>query len=117
MAAVRRLFIASLAAVTIASAATGRAQGACDRQCLTDILTRYLNAMVAHDPAGAPLSPSVRFTENAAAIKVGEGLWKNLVKLRSYRLDFIDPQQGVAAVHAVLEEGGAPILFAGRSNR
>jgi hypothetical protein len=114
VAAVRRLFIASLAAVTMASAATGRAQAACDRQCLTDILTRYLNGMVSHDPAGAPLSPAVRFTENAATLKVGEGLWKNLVKLRSYRLDVIDPQQGVATVHAVLEEGGVPILFAGR---
>ena len=70
--------------------------------------------MVAHDPTAAPLSPTARFTENATAIKVGEGLWKSPVKFRSYRLDIIDPQQGVAAVHAVLDENGAPILFAGR---
>jgi hypothetical protein len=111
---VRRLFIASLAAATIAAVSTGRAQATCDRQCLTDILSRYLNAMVGHDPAAAPLSPAVRFTENAATIKVGEGLWKSPVKFRSYRLDIIDPQQGIAAVHAVLDDNGAPILFAGR---
>src|SRR5262245_21291252 len=34
-----------------------RAQAArCDRQCLADIMTRYLNAVVAHDTKSLPLS-------------------------------------------------------------
>lgn len=77
-------------------------------------MTRYLNAMVAHDPSTLPLAPNVRFTEDTREMKLGEGVWKTVQKLRPYRLDFIDVQQGVAAVHTVLEENGAPILFAGR---
>ena len=98
----------------IATASTGRAQAACDRQCLTDTMTRYLDAMVAHKPAAAPLAPTVRFTEDAVPLKVGEGIWKSPIKFRSYRLDFIDSRQGVAAVHTVFEENGMPILFAAR---
>ena len=91
------------------------AQGAkCDRQCLTDIMTRYLNAMVAHDPSSLPLAPNARFTEDTQEMKVGEGAWKTVTKLRPYRVDFIDVQQGVAAVHTVFEENGTPILFAAR---
>jgi hypothetical protein len=91
------------------------AQGAkCDRQCLTDIMTRYLNAMVAHDPSSLSLAPKARFTEDTKEMKVGEGAWKTVTKLRPYRVDFIDVQQGVAAVHAVFEENGTPVLFAAR---
>jgi hypothetical protein len=114
VAAVRHLVLAILAALTLAPSSIGNAQGTCDRQCLTDTLTRYLNAMVARDPGAAPVAPTVRFTEDAAALKVGEGIWKSEIKFSSYRLDFIDTREGVAAVHAVLEEKGAPILFAAR---
>ena len=91
------------------------AQGArCDRACLTGMMTRYLNAMVAHDPAALPVAPTVKFTEDTVQMKLGEGAWKTVTKLRPYRVDFIDVQQGVAAVHTVVEENGAPVLFAAR---
>jgi len=102
-----------LAALTVVPAA--RAQGAkCDRACLGEIMTRYLNAMVAHDPSAIPVAPTVKFTEDSKVIKLGEGIWKTVGKLRPYRLDFIDVPQGVAAVHTVLEENGMPILFTAR---
>lgn len=102
-----------LAALTIVPAA--RAQGAkCDRACLTGIMTRYLDAMVAHDPSAIPVAPTVKFTEDSKVIKLGEGIWKTVGSLRPYRLDFIDVPQGVAAVHTVLEENGMPILFTAR---
>lgn len=102
---------AVLAAFMTSSAA---AQGACDRQCLTDIMTRYLNAMVAHDPSSVPVAPNVKFTEDTKVMKLGEGAWKSVTKLRPYRVDFIDVRDGVAAVHAVAEENGTPVLFAAR---
>ena len=114
MARVRRLALLALVMLTVPAGSTATAQAACDRQCLTGILTGYLNAMVAHDPAAAPLAASVRFTEDAAPLKVGEGLWKSEIKFSSYRLDFLDTREGTAALHAVFEEKGAPILFAGR---
>jgi hypothetical protein len=39
-----------------------RAQAVCDRACLGAIMTRYFNAMVAHDPAAIPVAPTVKFT-------------------------------------------------------
>ena len=102
-----------LAALIIVPAARG--QGAtCDRACLGDIMTRYLNAMVAHDPSSLPVAANARFTEDTVQMKLGEGAWKTVTKLRPYRVDFIDVQQGVAAVHTVMEENGMPILFAAR---
>ena len=103
----------ALAAASMTSSAT--AQGAtCDRACLTDTMTRYLNAMVAHEPSAIPVAPNVKFTEDGKVLKLGEGAWKTVAKLRPYRLDFIDVPQGVAAVHTVFEENGMPILFTAR---
>ena len=48
----------------------------CDRDCLRNTITQYLNAMVAHDPAKLSVAPAVRFTEDAVTMKLGEGLWK-----------------------------------------
>jgi len=101
-----------LAALTIVPAA--RAQGVCDRACLGAIMTRYLDAMVAHDPSAIPVAPNVKFTEDSKVIKLGEGSWKTVGKLRPYRMDVIDVPQGVVAVHTMFEENGMPILFTAR---
>ena len=104
-----------IAIVVAAIPSVASAQGAkCDRACLTDTMTRYLNAMVAHDPSAIPVAPNVKFTEDGKPLKLGEGVWKTVAKLRPYRLDFIDVPQGIAAVHTVLEENGMPILFTAR---
>lgn len=104
-------------AATAALSAAGRlaAQGAaCDRACLADIMTRYLDSLVAHDPNAAPLAAGARFTEDAKQLAVGEGLWKTASKLTPFRTDFLDAREGVAAVHAVVEENGTPVLLAAR---
>jgi hypothetical protein len=87
---------------------------ACDRACLADVVTRYLGSLVAHDPKMAPLAEGARFTEDTVELPVGEGLWKTASKLRPFRTDFLDVRAGTAAVHAVIEENGAPVLFAAR---
>jgi hypothetical protein len=86
----------------------------CDRACLGDVMTRYLDSLVAHDPNKAPLADRVRFTEDQKELPVGEGLWKTASKLRPFRTDYLDVEGRTAAVQAVLEENGAPILFAAR---
>ena len=86
----------------------------CDRACLATVMTAYLDSLVAHDASKAPLAPGVRFTEDAQQLEVGEGLWKTATKLRPFRTDFLDPATGTAAVHAVLEESGMPVLLAAR---
>lgn len=101
----RILFVATLTAAA-ASAQT------CNRECLGGMVTQYLNAMVAHNPAALPLAANARFTEDAVAMKLGEGLWKTASKIRPYRLDMLDVSQGVATTHVIVEEADKPIMLA-----
>ena len=83
----------------------------CDRACLRGFITQYLDAMLTHNPDTLPLSDKVRFTEDTVEMKLGEGLWKNASKIRSYRQDILDVRQGVAASQVVVEDGGMPALL------
>lgn len=83
----------------------------CDRECLRGMLTRYLNAVVAHDPATLPLAPNARFTENTVEMPVGQGLWKTASSLGTFRQDVIDVRESVAGTHVVMQENGKPVLF------
>ena len=98
-------------AVAPQAGSTARAADACDRECLRGFITRYLDAMVAHTPAALPLSPSMRFTEDYVNLKLGEGLWTQASKIRPYRLDVLDPAQGVGASQVVVEEAGMPVML------
>ena len=96
----------------IDSSAQAPAAGSCDRECLKGFITQYLNAMIAHNPGSLPTAPTARFTEDTVTMPLGEGLWKNISKLRTYRQDFIDVREGVAASHVVVEEAGKPVMLA-----
>jgi hypothetical protein len=86
----------------------------CDRACLRDIMTQYLESLVANDPSLAPLADNVRMTEDTIETPIGEGLWATATGIGEYRNDFLDVREQVAAVQAVLEEQGTQILFAAR---
>ena len=101
---VMRLSIVALAlALVMAHPSTSEAQR-CDRQCLADFITTYLEAMIAHDPERLHTSSRVRFTEDTVEMRLGEGLWKTVTALRPYRQDFLDVREGVAGTHTVVEE-------------
>jgi len=108
------VFSALILALCAPRALDAQAKPSCDRTCLKGVMTKYLDSLVAHDPKKAPLAANARVTEDAKEIKPGEGFWKTASKLRPFRTDFLDPQTGTAGVQAVIEEGGKPILFAGR---
>jgi len=61
-------------------AAASAAAPACDRQCLIDATDAYVAALVAHDPAKAPLADNIVFVENVQKMQPGDGLWKSIVK-------------------------------------
>ena len=86
----------------------------CDRACLKNMMTTYLNALVARDPSKAPLAANVRFTEDSKDLKVGEGFWKTATKLGDYRQDFIDVKEQVVATHVIVEESGRPAKYTAR---
>jgi hypothetical protein len=101
-------------AMIMVLAGAGRVAAAdadCNRQCLRDFITQYLNAMVAHTPKALKVSPTVRFTEDTVDMKLGEGLWTRASGIRPYRLDILDPAQGVAASQVVVEEAGSPVML------
>ncbi len=94
-----------------ASAAAQLSNSDCNRECLSGFVTKYLDAMIAHKPEALPLASNVRFTEDCKEMKLGEGIWKNISSLRSYRRDILDVRQGVAVSFLVVEENSSPVLF------
>jgi hypothetical protein len=75
------------------------------------MLTRYLNALVSHDPKTLPLAPKVRFTENTVEKPLGDGFWKTAGALGTFRQDILDVRQGIAGTHVVIAENGMPALY------
>ena len=101
------------AGLLIASQAAAFAQ-TCDRACLHNTITAYLNTLVTHNPKPLPLAANIRFTEDTVERRVGEGLWATATRLRGYRQELLDVRQGNAVVFAVVEEKGTPALLLAR---
>jgi hypothetical protein len=84
----------------------------CDRECLSGLANTYLAALGQHDPSAAPLASHIRFTENTAVLKAGEGLW---IGASSDPVDFkipvIDEAAGQIGLFAVLKENGRPVIL------
>lgn len=98
--------------ILLAAAATSARAADCDRECLRGFLTAYLNALVAHQPEAVPAAPTVKFTEDGAILKLGEGnLWKSITGLTTFRQDFLDVREGVAAAHVKVQKGSSPALL------
>jgi hypothetical protein len=91
----------------IATATDARAQGACDRACLRAALDQYLAAVVAHNPAAAPLMIGFRQTENAVAVPLGGGVWKTVTALGTLQRRYVDAVSGQAAYFGVVNEGAS----------
>jgi hypothetical protein len=87
-------------------------QSGCDRPCLIEVLSTYLAALTKKDPSSLKLADDVRFTENGAQLKVGEGLWRTATAVReNTRLDFADPVEGQVGSQLVLESGSSAVAF------
>jgi hypothetical protein len=110
----RALAIAGLCLIATLSAAgpSSAAAARCDRACLTRVTDRYLEALAAHDPKRAPVAADVRFTEDGAPMQIGDGLWRTISGLGSFRLDFADPVTGSVGALALVDENGNPALMA-----
>lgn len=78
----------------------------CDRACLKATLDQYLNAVVRHDPSGAPLFVAFRQTENAVVVKLGTGVWKSVTELGKLQRRYLDAVSGQAAYFGTVEESG-----------
>jgi hypothetical protein len=101
-----------LVVFALSASAQAPAAGNCDRECLRGFITQYLNAMIEHNPKALAAAPNLRFTEDTVTMPLGEGLWRNASKLRTYRQDFLDVREGVAASHVIVEEAANPVMLA-----
>jgi len=86
----------------------------CDRACLRNALNQYLNAVVKHDPAAAPLFTAFRQTENAVVVRPGTGTWKTVTALGKVQRRYLDPVSGQAGYFGTVEENGEPAIVTGR---
>src|SRR5262249_2901150 len=91
--------------------ALGISQGAtCDRACLKATLDQYLNAVIQHNPASAPLSIGFRQTENAMVRRPGTGLWQSAKALGKLQRRYFDPEVGQAGYFGTLEDASGPAI-------
>ena len=101
-----------LSVLGVGASAKAAESGDCDRACLKAIADEYFVALEKHDPSLLPLAAKVKFTENNAVLKLGEGHWKAGGK-ESFRMEIFDPEQGGIGVEAVIPSatGPAPMLL------
>ena len=79
------------------------------RSRLEDMVGRYLEALAARDARALPLAPDLRFTENAQALLVSEGLWGTATGVETPQLVCLDPVNESAGFFALVYEHGEPI--------
>jgi len=96
--------------VTAGGTTQASAQAACDRACLRTMLDRYLAAVVAHDPAAAPLVVGFRQTENAINVRPGSGVWQTVTALGEVQRRYVDPVTGQAAYFGTVNEGNSTAI-------
>ncbi len=94
----------------LALAGSAWAATPCDRSCLKTALDQYLNAMVSHKPAAAPLSAGFRQTENAVVRRLGTGLWESAKSIGKVQRRYFDPETGQAGYFGLLEESAGPVI-------
>lgn len=101
-----------LAIATPAIATDGAADsGTCDRVCLERLVDRYLDAMIRKDVSALPVTADVRYAENYQPLKLGEGSWRTIDGLGTYRHYFADPETGNVGFIGTIAEHGAPAFM------
>jgi hypothetical protein len=85
------------------------------RQCLVELVDRYLEALVAHDPGRVPFALNARFVENTDAKPIGEGLWQTASAApSSFKICVPDPAVREVGFMGMMEEKGNPVMIAVR---
>jgi hypothetical protein len=78
-------------------------------------MQQYLAALVKHDPSGLPFAANVKFTENAAVIPIGKGLWETASGGPSeFQIYAADPVGQAVACLVVMKENDKDIILGAR---
>ncbi len=99
-------FVAQAQAVSQASS-----HESCGRACLDATVDKYLAALVAHKPSEVAFAPDVKFTEQTAVLKIGQGTWGTFNGIGNFKLHFDDVARGEAGYIGNMKEWGYPVIF------
>ena len=83
----------------------------CDRGCLEGFVNQYLAALAGRDPSKLPFASNVKFTENTAKLKIGQGFWGTASGEGNFKLYFAEPEAGQVGFIGVMKEWDNPVIF------
>ena len=96
--------ICAMVLFSVAVCTNAYAADDCDRECLLDMMSTYLEALVKNNPDMLPVSDSVKYTVDGVVSELGGGLWDTAVRVDpKTRLDFADPVLGNVASQLVIK--------------
>ena len=108
-----RLCILLAAGALAASCSRGPKQP--DRAALLEMMDRYLEAVVRHDPTGLPFARNVKLVENIQPTEVGKGLWETAsAGPTGFKIYVADPKAGQVGFMGVIGDKGKPALLGAR---
>jgi hypothetical protein len=84
-------------------------EGACTRESLKAAIEAYYAALSAKNPAMLTVSPTLKFTENAKPLKLGEGLWKSAGAVR-FKRSALDVRQCETITESVVDNAGQDFI-------
>jgi hypothetical protein len=117
-----RAAFASASLALLCLAASGGASGQtqsdvshpCDRACLTSVVDGYLAALLANEPARAPLATNAKLTLNDDVVPASRLFWDTATAIQS-RIDIANPRWGDAGTQAVVTNAdGSQYIYAFR---
>jgi hypothetical protein len=109
----RTIALLMLAATPLTGAAAESSRS-CDRACLKTTLDTYLQAVLKHDPSGAPLVHGYRHTENAINVPLGKGVWQSVTALGKVQRRYVDAVNGQVAYYGIADENGKLAIVTAR---
>ncbi len=104
---IRRLLSLVLLVVVapLAANVSRAATKACNSACLSQIMDNYLGHMTKHDPAGLPLGANPNARQNAEPVRLGDGAWKSVSRIRAGE-SFTDPATGAVVWEGAVDTDG-----------
>jgi hypothetical protein len=91
----------------------------CDRQCLVDLMQKYIGALPKHDPKSLPFADKVKFTETTdktvEVLEVGKGLWETASGgPTEFQIYAADPEAQAAACLVVMKAKDKDVMVGAR---
>ncbi len=101
-----------LAGAALATPASAREHGPCDRQCLIDLANGYANALIADDPDLVRWASGAVVMENLSSIQQDDGAFGSITGdgTDAYAVHVADPVSQQVGLLKLMVEGDAPVL-------